>query len=383
VPAAPPILRLLVVLPSWVGDAVMATPTLRLVRAAHPGTFIGGLVRPGIDQLLAGTDLLDEVHVERAQGMMGPKLVANKVRPRRYDAALLLPNSLSSALIVRLAGIPRRLGYDRDARGLLLTSRVAPPKDIGGPRAGQPALVSAVDYYYNLVRRLDLVPAPVSELSHGAAAFLNLPPGQYMELGTTQEDEQLAAAILAEGRIPTGHPFAILNPGGNNPAKRWPADRFAAIGADLARGESGDSMAILVNGSPGEADLCDEIEKRIRDASPDARVLNLSHAGNTLGSLKALTRTAALMLTNDTGPRHIAAALGTPLVSLFGPTDHRWTTIPTRPGAPEVIVAADPTLPAHEIANDHPERCRIDRIGVEIVREGIGRVLEGSSQRRA
>lgn len=365
--AAP--LRLLIVLPSWVGDVVMATPTLRLIRDAFPGIFIGGLVRPGIDQLLGGTNFFDEIHVERAQGMMGPKLVANKVRPRRYDTALLLPNSMSSALIVRLAGIPRRLGYDRDARGLLLTSKVSPPRE-----RGKPALVSAVDYYYNLVRRLVLPLAGVSGVAD--PAFLKLPSGHFMELGTTDADDALAAQILANAQVPTGQAMAILNPGGNNEAKRWPADRFAAIGAHLATAHG---LGILVNGSPGEAELCDAISAKISAAASAARVVNLSRSGNTLGSLKALTRTTRLMVTNDTGPRHIAAAFGVPLVSLFGPTDHRWTTIPTRAGAPEEIVVADPTLPPEEVSNDHPERCRIERIEVATVREAAERVLAGAA----
>ena len=110
-------LRLLVVVPSWVGDAVMATPALRLIRRSMPGVFIGALVRPGIDEVLSGAGFFDEVHVARASGVMGPKFAAAKVRPRRYDAALLFTNSFSSALTVRLAGIGRRIGYDRDARG--------------------------------------------------------------------------------------------------------------------------------------------------------------------------------------------------------------------------------------------------------------------------
>ena len=96
-------LRLLIVLPSWVGDAAMATPTLRRIRRELPGTFIGALARPGIDQLLAGSDFIDEYHVERASGVMGPKFVAAKLRPRRYDATILLTNSFSTALIVRIA----------------------------------------------------------------------------------------------------------------------------------------------------------------------------------------------------------------------------------------------------------------------------------------
>jgi ADP-heptose:LPS heptosyltransferase len=100
-------------------------------------------------------------------------------------------------------------------------------------------------------------------------------------------------------------------------------------------------------------------------------VFPLPSLGITLGALKALCQRARLMVTNDTGPRHIAAAMGTPLVTLFGPTDARWTTIPVRPpadGAPrETILVADPTLPPDQSANNHPDRCRVDRITLDTV----------------
>ncbi len=95
--------------------------------------------------------------------------------------------------------------------------------------------------------------------------------------------------------------------------------------------------------------------------------------GVTLGSLKALVRRCAVMVTNDTGPRHIAAAMGVPTVALFGPTDPRWTTLPEE--TPEVCVVADPTLPEDEVADDHPERCRIDRIEVGTVIGAVERAL--------
>ena len=125
-------LRILIVLPSWVGDAIMATPALGLVRSRAPGALIGVLARPGIDQVLSGLEFFDEVHVERAAGVMGPKRVAAMLRPRRYDSALLLTNSFSTALTARLAFIPRRIGYARDGRCLLLTHRLAAPKRADG-----------------------------------------------------------------------------------------------------------------------------------------------------------------------------------------------------------------------------------------------------------
>jgi heptosyltransferase-2 len=349
-----------------VGDAAMATPTLARVRRELPGACIGALARPGIDQLLAGLPFVDEFHVERASGVMGPKFVAAKLRPRRYDTALLLTNSFSTALITRIAGIPRRVGYDRDARGLLLTDRIAPPKkglftfDI----------TPACTYYWRAADALlGVAPSwpPPGPAQTNDVFAQPLPPGEVLSLATTESDERAGDAILARLARHAEQPpprFALLNPGGNNPAKRWPADRFAHLAAHLARAHN---LAIVINGSPAEADLCAQIGAQARALAPDLSCLELPKAGVTLGSLKAIVRRAAVMVTNDTGPRHIAAAFGVPLVSLFGPTDHRWTAIPTHPHAPEHVLVADPTLPPTESANDHPERCSVERIGLDRV----------------
>jgi heptosyltransferase-2 len=317
---------------------------------------------------------------------MGPKFVAAKIRPRRYDTALLLTNSFSTALTVRIAGIPRRIGYDRDARGFLLTDRLAAPtRELATSGAtGMVAhaftrakfdLIPACTYYWRAADALlgetsaiaDPFAWPVPELDRGRPVC--------MELATTPAEEAEADRILA-GLLPQGAKrFAVLNPGGNNEAKRWPAERFAALAAWLAGGGAGGECAIAINGSPAERDLC----ARIADLS-GVPALILPDLGITLGALKAVVRRAAVMVTNDTGPRHIAAAFGVPVVSLFGPTDHRWTVIPTKPGAREAVVVADPTLPASELANDHPERCRIDRIELERVKGAVREVL-GESRR--
>jgi heptosyltransferase-2 len=359
-------LRLLVVLPSWLGDAVMATPALRLLRTHLPGAFIGGLMRPGIDELLAGTDLLDEMHVDRARGVMGPKLAANKIRPRRYDTALLLTNSFSTALITRLAFIPRRIGYDRDARGLLLTDKLRPGRK-GVLGIGGFACVSAVEYYLNAARAVfDGVPdgPGVDGLSAG-----NVPR---LELSTTPAQEAAAADVLRAGYVFGTDRYALLNPGANNPAKRWPADRFAGVGVYLI---SRHGLKVLINGGPSEGELAEEVIARaVRLGAPATRLVNLPKLGITIGALKPIVRGSVLMLTNDTGPRHIAAAMGVPVVTLFGPTDPRWTTLP--PGnAPSVEITADPTLGADQVADDHPERCRIDRIEVPTVLGAIDQAL--------
>ena len=369
-------LRLLVVLPSWLGDVVMATPALRLLRDRLRGSFIAGLVRPEMSAVLAGTDLLDELHADRKGGVMGPKHVAARLRPRRYDSALLLTNSFSSALAVRVAGIPRRIGYDRDARGLLLTHPIrAPERDGSTLLRRRWAPVPAVRYYLDaaceLLRCAGFDPPAMPD---DPAA---LPAGIVIELATTPDEERAADALLERAALAPSAPFALLNPGGNDRAKRWPADRFACLAEHLARAHD---LAVLVNGSPSERDLAAEV---CRGAG--FRTASLPELGVGIGSLKAIVRRARLMVTNDTGPRHLAAAFGTPLVSLFGPTDHRWTTIPTRPlpnGEPsEAIILADPALPAGELANDHPDRCRIDRIGFETVRDAADRLLAHNERR--
>lgn len=358
---APPLAqnRVLLVVPSWVGDAAMATPAMVRIREAMPGAFIGALARPGIDRVLeglttpTGATVIDEFHVARPTGVMGPKHAAARLRPRRYARALLFTGSFSTALAVRVAGIPRRIGFERDGRGLLLTRRLRAPKT----ESGDWAIVPAVTYYWHAASALldpaadPALPAPV--LDDPARVRLDLPAGARLRLGVTGRDESEAGAVRTSAGLAPGDPFVILNPGGNNPAKRWPAELFAAVGARLA--DLG--YRVLVNGSPDEAELCRRIAHGVRAA------VALPEHGHTLGSLKVLCRDASLMVTNDTGPRHFAAAFGTPLVSLFGPTDPRWTTIP----ADEVVLVADETLPAAESANDHPERCAIDRITLERV----------------
>lgn len=347
--------RLLIVCPSWLGDCVMATPALRRLRQGMPGALLGALVRPGMDELFEGSGLFDQVHVARSTGIMGPKHAAAKVRPDRYDAAVLLSNSFSTALIARLAWIPRRIGYARDARSLLLTDAIAPALRPDG----RYAIVPAVTYYLRLADHLLGRPHDAEDL------------GEALCLGLSTKQQQASDDLLARAGLSPQTPRAILNPGGNNPAKRWPADRFAALARHLHEDRG---LRVLVNGSPGERALITEIIELA-----GVPCVSLPDLGVTIGSLKGVVRGSRLMVSNDTGPRHIAAAFGVPLVSLFGPTDARWTTIPTRPtprGRPgEQILRADESLDPAESANDHPERCRIDRISVDRVLQAVDEAL--------
>ncbi|MCA9277430.1 MAG: glycosyltransferase family 9 protein, partial [Phycisphaerales bacterium] len=154
--------------------------------------------------------------------------------------------------------------------------------------------------------------------------------------------------------------------------KRWPTDRFAQLADHLAQAHG---MIVLVSGSPAERPIADEI---CAQCAPTTRTVNLPALGIRLGTLKGIVRRCKLMVTNDTGPRHIAAAFGVPVVTLFGPTDKRWTTIPFKD---EIEIDADPTLPEEEVANDHPQRCRVSNIALDDVINAANTLLSGATLR--
>jgi heptosyltransferase-2 len=316
----------------------MATPLLRAAREALPQARIIAACRRGLDELLAGSPWLDEViagDTKTTRGMFG---LARRLRRLAPEAAILLPNSFRSALLARLAGAARRVGYIRYGRSVLLSRGLAPPR----PKVPVPALGS----YARL----------------GAWALGTEAIDARMELFVT-DDQQAEAARLVEG---VGRPYAVLCPGANKAAKRWPADRFALVADSL----SGRGLAVAATGSPSERGVVAEVA-----AAAGATVWDLAERGITLGSLKAVIADADLMITNDTGPRHIAAAVGTPVVTLFGPTDHRWTTIEC---PHERILVADPFLPETLVADDHARHCAITRIAVADVLAAAGQLLAAS-----
>ena len=348
--------RIVVIGPSWVGDAVMATPALRLLRDHLPRATIDVLTKPPVEHVLDGLSTTNSVRAANPRSLRQRLALATSLRSEHYDAALLLSNGFGSALTARAAGIPRRVGYARDSRSALLTDRLPAPKRQGSTLFRPKwALVPAARYYLDAASAL-LGIEPLAEVP-------------VMELALTPTDEAEARRLLDEAGVRTDQPIAVINPGGNNEAKRWSAERFAQLAKHLV-GEHG--LAVLINGSPAESVLTGSIARA-------SGAVSLPAIGGSIPGLKALLSRAKLLVTNDTGPRHVAAAFGTPVVSLFGPTDHRWTTIPTRPladgAASEAILLADPTLPESELANDHPHRCRIDRIELAAVIEASDRLL--------
>jgi len=297
--------RVAVFLPNPVGDVVMATPVLRALRRALPDAHIVTVAREPAHQVMAGSGWQDGTIVDRSGRT--PKIrnllrTAREVRRARFDLALLLPNSFRKALIAWLGGCRRVVGYRRDGRGWMLTDPVEPPRNDDGTFRAIPT----IDYYIALAAR----------------AGVDV-PDRAMELGVPDADAAQAAALLEEAGASGNGPLVMLNPGAAfGTSKMWDPERFACVGDALVdrRGAS-----IIINAAP--MDMERRIARRVASAMHHEPLINFAERDNTIGLLKALIARCDLLITNDTGPRHIAAALGIGVVTLFGSTDPVWARI--------------------------------------------------------
>ncbi len=292
--------RIALFLPNWVGDVVMATPAIRAVRDAHPSAELVAVCKPYVADVLAGAPWFSDVILSDKRGPRLQRLlaVARGLRARRPDAAILFPNSFRAAVIARLGGCRRVIGYARYGRSLLLTNRLHPKRDARGGFVPSPV----IDDYNRLARTL------------GTAD-----PGHRMVLFTTPADEAAAENVIARFGLGRYERLIAFNPGAAfGAAKHWPTAHFAELARLFTqRLKSG----VVVLCGPTER----EMARRIAADSRSPHVFPLSDTPLSLGLIKALIRRADLLVTTDSGPRHIAAAFDRPVVSLFGPTHIEWT----------------------------------------------------------
>jgi heptosyltransferase-2 len=290
--------------PNWMGDILFSLPALNSLRANFPdaGTWLAG--PDWMPALLSGTTWAGQT-ISLPSGWFSRKAAVRAVRPRRFDIAVLLTNSFSSAWLMAAAKIPQRWGYGRDARGALLTKRVKPP-------AADPA-PHMVRYYLGLLEALGLK---------------TLPPE--IRLSAGEEERASARLSLASRGLDLRRKIAVLVPGAAfGPAKRWPGTRFAEL-ARLLRDRAGAEVVIV--GTKEDRGL-------VQDVPAGSAAGALSLAGETnLAELRALMSLASVVVSNDTGPMHLANALRVPVIGIFGPTDPR-VTAPFH--APAVILKKD------------------------------------------
>jgi len=323
--------------PNWLGDAVMALPALAALRKARPGQQWTVLARPAVAPVLRLAGL--GWNVADLAGRRSLRV------PRRAAEAIVFPNSFHSALLAWRTGARRRVGYARDGRGWLLNPAVAV-----APAGALPGHESY--YYLELLRRSGYIEA----LPSGLPAALRVPL-RPPESSVAAWKERLGSA-----------PRVALHVGASfGTAKRWLPERFSVLAGALAeRGRQ-----VLLIGGPADRDLA----RSVRMAAPrPERLKNL--AGETsLAELVSLLAAVDVLVANDSGPMHAAAAVGTPVVAIFGPTNERETYPLAEPGKLRLLkapaVACSPCK-LRECPIDH--RC-MTRIEVAEVLDAVEEML--------
>ncbi len=291
--------RILVKGTNWVGDTIISFPAVNALRRHFPKARISVLTKSRLAELWKANPSVDEVipydMPSGAGRILGELQIARLIKQKAIDLAVIFPRSFSSALMVFLGGVPRRIGYKAEGRGLLLTERIDCAVEL--------LRKHRMYYYLHLIEPLGNYPSP--------------PLFPSLSLNGTQE--MWAEAFLSRHRL-KGRLLIGLNPGATyGEAKCWPPERFAELGRRLIQ-DNRASILIFGSSRPQEKALNAAIAGGIGEGC-----LNLSGETSLL-QLAALLRHCRLLVTNDTGTMHVAAAVGTRVIAIFGPTDPRTTS---------------------------------------------------------
>lgn len=289
-------MKILIRATNWVGDAIMALPALRAVRKRFADAEISILALPYVGDIYRDQEICDQIipydRNRSHAGIDGRERLAAELREKDFDMALLLQNAFDAAWVAWRAGIPKRIGYSRDARGFLLTEAVRVPKEGEIPPHEK-------FYYLELLRRIGWI----ESLPDEALIPLRVP-----------EQNQLRAAefLLGASSRPNTLRIAVGAGASYGSAKCWPPDRFIAA---LNRLQEQNDSDVILFGTPSEASVSGAIAAGLRRAPIDL-------TGKTMiADLPALLSQCHFFLGNDSGAMHVAAAVGLPVVAIFGPTD--------------------------------------------------------------
>lgn len=369
-PAAPR--RIVVRGVNWLGDAVMTTPALLRLRERFPAAHLTLLTPAKLAELWPGHPAVDAVW-PLAPGEP-PWRVGRRLRAARFELGLIFPNSPRSAWEMWFGHVPRRVGFAGQWRRWLLTEVVPRPPDYVPMRKRTPAEIrrclAAPD---PAAARAAAVPPRAHQLFH----YLHLaaqvgarpePLAPRLELTAAERAgaREVVSKLAGGMTLPADQPWLGLNAGAEyGPAKRWPAERFVAVARAVSRATG---ARWLILGGPNDRALAAVLHRELPEA------VNL--AGRTrLRELMQVLSACTLVLTNDTGPMHLAAALGTPVVALFGSTSPELTG-PGLPGDPrhEVLRARVPCAPCFRRVCPVDFRC-MHALGVDAVTQAVLRRL--------
>jgi len=270
------------------GDVVLSLPAIKAARKAFPGAHIAVMVQPRIDDLLKGNPHIDEIIVydknKEHKGILKNANFIKQLRSKRFDMALILHTTKRINLICFLAGIPRRIGHARGKADFFLTDKIKYTKKFGEKHEAE--------YSLDILRHLGINP----EFSL---------PVIYVQ----NEDGKKAEAILKSLDINAIEKFAILHPGASCASKMWPLKNFARIGDMLIENLK---IKVMINLAPDQAGS----GAKVRDMMNSKPIFFCEPT--TLGELAALFKKASLVISNDSGPGHVASGVGAPVISIFG-----------------------------------------------------------------
>ncbi len=299
--------RILIRGTNWIGDSVMSVAALREIRRLFPEHHLVLLVKQRVAGIFKDQGLVDEIITLKNRQSSLNRVFQLSKRLRGFDKAILFQNAFEAAMIAFLAGIPERIGYDRDERRYLLTHRASPRV--------QKLDRHQILYYLDLLYQTGL----------SSLDYLNEPgfhPNIHLRL--TSKAVHRARALLGEIGVDSRHPLIAIHPGAYfGPAKRWITERYAVLADRLIEEQT---VEVVIVGSQDESRIAQEIQSFMKHTP---RILT----GKTdIPDLMGLLSLCCLFISNDSGPMHIAAALEVPQIALFGSTDER-ATAPFNPRA--------------------------------------------------
>lgn len=336
--------KILIRAANWVGDAIMTTPVIRAVRKNYPEADITLLAKPWVIPVYESNPNIDRIMEYQNDGRhkkgWGTLLLSKDLRPKQFDLAVLMQNAFEAALITFLGGVKERLGFNTDARGLLLNRAVKMDKEL---KKGH-----LIDYYIAILEGANLVP-----------------DGRNLELFLSEADRQAATKLLAQNGFDLFKPVIGINPGATGgTAKQWFPERYAALARQLSLKYG---VQILIFGGPSDHELGEYIKDRSQGSC-------INIAGQTsLGQAFALIEQCSLFVTNDSGLMHAAAALNVNQVAIIGSTDF----VATAPANPNSVMVRVPVECSPCLKDTCPtdHRC-MERISVDMAMQSCDAFLD-------
>ena len=297
--------RIIIVRMDRIGDVVLSTPAIQAVRDAYPDSRIAVLVRPYAREVVDGNPYVDEVitydESGREKSLFGKIRFIADLKNKKFDLAIILHPKNSSHILAYLAGIPKRLGYDKKS-GIFLTKKI--------PHTKQYGLKHEIDYTLGLLRYIGIESSDKS---------LHMP--------VNRPSEERIKSLFDKNGISQNDPVITIHPAASCRSRRWALERFAKASDALA--EKYDAKIVIISGPGDDKMMGDTVAALMK-----SEALNL--AGKTsISDLASILRRSKLLISNDSGPVHISCAVGTPVISIFGRKDRglspeRWGPVGKR-----------------------------------------------------